>query len=101
MRHDTRSAALHHQRRVARRRLTHQIGAPISRIKRISATPIIPGQSTILHERPTPTTTFRESPGLVMAAEFMNLESMVFFLRYGSGIVCTPMTDARADALAL
>src|SRR5271163_2257177 len=64
MRHDTRSAALHHQRRVARRRLTHQIGAPISRIKRISATPIIPGQSTILHERPTPTTTFRESPGL-------------------------------------
>src|SRR5271168_3624348 len=65
MRHDTRSAALHHQRRVARRRLTHQIGAPISRIKRISATPIIPGQSTILHERPTPTTTFRENPGLV------------------------------------
>src|SRR5271163_2247852 len=64
MRHDTRSAALHHQRRVARRRLTHQIGAPISKIKRISATPIIPGQSTILHERPTPTTTFRESPGL-------------------------------------
>ncbi|MDT5357504.1 MAG: hypothetical protein QOJ56_6036, partial [Mycobacterium sp.] len=25
---------------------------------------MIPGQSTIIHERPTPTTTFRESPGL-------------------------------------
>src|SRR5271170_8006314 len=70
MRHDTRSAALHHQQRVARRRLAHQIGAPITRIKRISATPIIPGQSTILHERPTPTTTFRESPGLVVGARF-------------------------------
>jgi 3,4-dihydroxy 2-butanone 4-phosphate synthase/GTP cyclohydrolase II len=44
----------------------------------------------------------RENEGdLVCAAEQMTEETMAFFLRHGSGIVCTPMSDARADALGL
>ena len=44
----------------------------------------------------------REDEGdLIMAAEFMTQRSMAFFLRHGSGIVCTPMTPDRADTLRL
>lgn len=44
----------------------------------------------------------RENEGdLVMAAEAVTDRTMAFFLRHGSGIVCVPMTDAIADALAL
>ena len=44
----------------------------------------------------------REDEGdLVCAAERMTEEMMAFFLRHGSGIVCTPMSDERADALGL
>ena len=44
----------------------------------------------------------REDEGdLVCAAERMTEETMAFFLRHGSGIVCTPMSDERADALGL
>ncbi len=44
----------------------------------------------------------REDEGdLVCAAERMTEEMMAFFLRNGSGIVCTPMSDERADALGL
>jgi 3,4-dihydroxy 2-butanone 4-phosphate synthase/GTP cyclohydrolase II len=44
----------------------------------------------------------RENEGdLVCAAEFMTEDDMAFFLRHGSGIVCAPMSDARADALGL
>jgi 3,4-dihydroxy 2-butanone 4-phosphate synthase/GTP cyclohydrolase II len=44
----------------------------------------------------------RENEGdLVMAASAITTEQMAFFLRYGSGIVCVPMLDARAEALGL
>ncbi|MGB3484664.1 MAG: 3,4-dihydroxy-2-butanone-4-phosphate synthase [Mycobacterium sp.] len=44
----------------------------------------------------------RENEGdLVMAAEFTTAADMVFLLRHGSGIVCTPMSEAIADELDL
>lgn len=44
----------------------------------------------------------RENEGdLVMSAAAMTDEAMAFFLRYGSGIVCTPMTARRARQLEL
>jgi 3,4-dihydroxy 2-butanone 4-phosphate synthase / GTP cyclohydrolase II len=44
----------------------------------------------------------RENEGdLVCAAEFVTEATTAFFLRHGSGIVCTPMSDERADALGL
>ncbi|WP_368679918.1 GTP cyclohydrolase II (plasmid) [Rhodococcus opacus] len=44
----------------------------------------------------------RENEGdLIMAAEHVDTDTMVFFLRHGSGIVCTPMSNALADALEL
>jgi 3,4-dihydroxy 2-butanone 4-phosphate synthase/GTP cyclohydrolase II len=44
----------------------------------------------------------RENEGdLIMAAEHVTTEAMAFFLRHGSGIVCTPMTDQRANDLEL
>ncbi|WP_338051626.1 3,4-dihydroxy-2-butanone-4-phosphate synthase [Pseudonocardia acidicola] len=44
----------------------------------------------------------RENEGdLIMAAEHMTPGSMAFFMRHGSGIVCTPMAAGRADALGL
>ncbi|MGW6729685.1 3,4-dihydroxy-2-butanone-4-phosphate synthase [Nocardia sp. NPDC055029] len=44
----------------------------------------------------------RENEGdLVMAAARMTDEQMAFYLRHGSGIVCVPMTDERADHLQL
>lgn len=44
----------------------------------------------------------RENEGdLVMAAEFVSDTDMAFLLRHGSGIVCTPMSDAVADTLDL
>lgn len=45
---------------------------------------------------------WREDEGdLVMAASTMSQQDMRFFLRHGSGIVCVPMTDERADTLGL
>jgi 3,4-dihydroxy 2-butanone 4-phosphate synthase/GTP cyclohydrolase II len=38
---------------------------------------------------------------LIMAAAEVTPERMAFFLRHGSGIVCAPMTDERANALGL
>lgn len=44
----------------------------------------------------------RENEGdLIMAAEHVDTDTMVFFLRHGSGIVCTPMSHALADKLDL
>lgn len=44
----------------------------------------------------------RENEGdLVMGAAAMTDQAMAFFLRYGSGIVCTPMTAQRARQLDL
>jgi 3,4-dihydroxy 2-butanone 4-phosphate synthase / GTP cyclohydrolase II len=44
----------------------------------------------------------RENEGdLIMGAQFVTEKQMAFFLRHGSGIVCTPMTAARADRLSL
>ena len=44
----------------------------------------------------------RENEGdLIMSAAAITEQQMAFFLRYGSGIVCTPMTAARADRLSL
>ena len=44
----------------------------------------------------------RENEGdLVMAAEAVTQDAMAFFLRYGSGIVCTPMSGQIADRLGL
>jgi 3,4-dihydroxy 2-butanone 4-phosphate synthase/GTP cyclohydrolase II len=44
----------------------------------------------------------REGEGdLVSAAGHMTTERMAFYLRHGSGIVCTPMSRRRADHLAL
>lgn len=38
---------------------------------------------------------------LIMAASAVTPEHMAFFLRHGSGIVCTPMSESRADELNL
>jgi 3,4-dihydroxy 2-butanone 4-phosphate synthase / GTP cyclohydrolase II len=38
---------------------------------------------------------------LIMPAATVTDEEMAFYLRHGSGIVCAPMTDDRADALGL
>ncbi|RRQ25625.1 3,4-dihydroxy-2-butanone-4-phosphate synthase [Rhodococcus sp. Eu-32] len=44
----------------------------------------------------------RENEGdLIMDAHLVTEKQMAFFLRHGSGIVCTPMTAARADRLSL
>src|ERR1700693_4562530 len=44
----------------------------------------------------------REDEGdLVAAAALMSAEQRAFFLRHGSGIVCAPMPDERADELEL
>jgi 3,4-dihydroxy 2-butanone 4-phosphate synthase/GTP cyclohydrolase II len=44
----------------------------------------------------------REDEGdLVAAASLMTAERMTFFLRHGSGIVCAPMPEERANALNL
>lgn len=44
----------------------------------------------------------RENEGdLVMAAEFATEELMAFFLRHGSGIICAPLSAARAEELQL
>ncbi|MFE5707664.1 GTP cyclohydrolase II [Rhodococcus koreensis] len=44
----------------------------------------------------------RENEGdLIMAAEHIDAADMVFLLRHGSGIVCTPMTNTIADDLEL
>ena len=40
----------------------------------------------------------REDEGdLVAAAALISAEQMAFFLRHGSGIVCAPMSDERAN----
>lgn len=44
----------------------------------------------------------RENEGdLIMAAEHATPEWIGFLVRYGSGLICAPLTDARADALNL
>jgi 3,4-dihydroxy 2-butanone 4-phosphate synthase / GTP cyclohydrolase II len=44
----------------------------------------------------------RENEGdLVMPASRITEHQMAFYLRHGSGIVCVPMSDERADALQL
>ena len=44
----------------------------------------------------------RENEGdLIMAAEHVDPDAMVFFLRHGSGIVCAPMSHVLADKLEL
>ena len=44
----------------------------------------------------------RENEGdLIMAAEFATEESMAFFVRHTSGVICGPVTGAIADALEL
>jgi len=44
----------------------------------------------------------RENEGdLIMAAECATEESLAFFVRYTSGVICAPVTDERADQLQL
>jgi len=44
----------------------------------------------------------REDEGdLVVAASLVSSEQMAFLIRYGSGIVCAPMDESRADQLGL
>ena len=44
----------------------------------------------------------RENEGdLIMAAEFATPESMAFFVRYTSGVICAPLIGERLDELAL
>jgi 3,4-dihydroxy 2-butanone 4-phosphate synthase/GTP cyclohydrolase II len=44
----------------------------------------------------------RENEGdLIVAAEFATPETMAFFVRHTSGLVCVAVTDERADALQL
>ncbi|QVI27326.1 3,4-dihydroxy-2-butanone-4-phosphate synthase [Mycolicibacterium neoaurum] len=44
----------------------------------------------------------RENEGdLVMAAQFVTPADMAFMVRHTTGIICAPMTDARADQLGL
>ena len=44
----------------------------------------------------------RENEGdLIIAAECMTREAMAFFVRYTSGVVCAPLTEARLAELAL
>lgn len=44
----------------------------------------------------------RENEGdLIMAAEFATPETIGFIVRYSSGVICTPLTGERLDALEL
>jgi 3,4-dihydroxy 2-butanone 4-phosphate synthase/GTP cyclohydrolase II len=44
----------------------------------------------------------RENEGdLIMAAEFATPEALAFIIRHTSGVVCAPLTEARADELRL
>jgi 3,4-dihydroxy 2-butanone 4-phosphate synthase/GTP cyclohydrolase II len=44
----------------------------------------------------------RENEGdLIMAAEFATEEKLAFFVRHTSGVICAPVSDARADDLDL
>lgn len=44
----------------------------------------------------------RENEGdLIMAAQFVTPSDMAFMVRHTTGIICTPMTDERADVLGL
>ena len=44
----------------------------------------------------------RENEGdLVIAAQFCTPEAVTFFARYAKGLICVPLTEARADALDL
>jgi 3,4-dihydroxy 2-butanone 4-phosphate synthase/GTP cyclohydrolase II len=43
----------------------------------------------------------KDEGDLICPAESMTTERMAFYLRYGSGLVCTPMTDSRATNLGL
>lgn len=44
----------------------------------------------------------RENEGdLIMAAEFATEETLAFFVRHTSGVICAPVSDARADELDL
>ncbi len=44
----------------------------------------------------------RENEGdLIMAAEHATAEKLAFFIRYTSGVICAPVTEARADELDL
>ena len=44
----------------------------------------------------------RENEGdLIVAAEGVTTEQMAFMVRHSSGLICAPLTPARADALAL
>lgn len=44
----------------------------------------------------------RENEGdLILAAEHMTTEKMAFMIRYTGGVVCLPLTNARADHLLL
>jgi len=44
----------------------------------------------------------RENEGdLIMAAEFATPEKIAFFVRHTSGLICAPITEARADELDL
>lgn len=44
----------------------------------------------------------RENEGdLIMAAEHATADRMAFFVRHTSGLICAPVTDARADELEL
>ncbi|MDQ2724258.1 MAG: bifunctional 3,4-dihydroxy-2-butanone-4-phosphate synthase/GTP cyclohydrolase II [Actinomycetota bacterium] len=44
----------------------------------------------------------RENEGdLIMAAEHATADRMAFFVRHTSGLICAPITDARADELEL
>ena len=44
----------------------------------------------------------RENEGdLIVAAEFASAETMAFFVRYTSGLICVAVTDERADHLQL
>jgi 3,4-dihydroxy 2-butanone 4-phosphate synthase/GTP cyclohydrolase II len=44
----------------------------------------------------------RENEGdLIMAAQFATPEALAFIIRHSSGVVCAPLTEARADELRL
>jgi 3,4-dihydroxy 2-butanone 4-phosphate synthase / GTP cyclohydrolase II len=44
----------------------------------------------------------RENEGdLIMAAEFATPEALAFIIRHSSGVVCAPLTEARAEELRL
>jgi len=73
-----------------------QSNAPTDPLQQAISALAVGGMVVVADERDR-----EDEADLIMPAAVATPEKMAFFLRHGSGIVCTPMTDERANALGL